>query len=56
MIRARGDCDGPPGLAHDSIDHRQAEPRPLALILGREERLEDPDSRLIVHTRALVDH
>ncbi len=43
-------------LLHDAVDRGQAEPRSLARPLGREERLEDPRPRGLVHTGAVVVH
>jgi hypothetical protein len=36
-------------IADDPVDHREAHPRPLASLLGREEGLEDPGAHLARH-------
>src|SRR5947207_7188718 len=42
------DCDVSAALLHDAIDRGQSEPRPLPLLLGSEERLENARLGLLV--------
>src|SRR5229473_7837016 len=52
--RLARDRDVAAALLHDAVDDRQAEAGALALFLGREERLEEPGARLLVHALAGV--
>ena len=50
------DLDVPPTLLGDPVDHGQAQARPLAPLLGGEERLEDPRLGVRVHSAPGVAH
>ncbi len=41
-------------LLHDRVGHGQAEPGPLADVLGREKRIEDLRLHVLRHARAIV--
>src|SRR6185503_1180458 len=50
------DADVAAVLLHDAVDHREPETGAAALVLRREERLEDPRLDLGAHPEAVVDH
>ena len=54
LVGLRGHVDGAPEHAHDAVHRRQPHARALALLLGREERLEDPGPDRLVHADAGV--
>ena len=50
------DGDVAAGLFDEAVDHAEAKAGAFADFLGREERLEHPAERLLVHARARVAH
>ncbi len=50
------DSDRSVVVAYDAMNHRQAEAGAFALLLGREERLENPLDRRLVHAAPGVGH